>query len=163
MSKPTAFDMNIILPVASRGLLNDAEIIKQAIQKNDPTIFIRIISKEKGYLPLILKSFSVVLRKLLGTKQVTFHLEEIQPFFINFSSQNFFIPNQEWLRGRTRSKMNEQNMAVLCKTQYALEQLSSLCKNIRYLGFTSINRNNNTLPDFNQFIHIAGKSPPKRY
>jgi len=161
MTKAVCFDINIILPVASRGLLNDAKIIKQAIHKNEPSIYVRIISKEKGYIGILLKSISVLLSNAFNKKQVSFHLEEIQPFFTRLSSQNFFIPNQEWLRGRTRSKMNDKNMTVLCKTKYAVKQLEAISSTIHYLGFISINRNNNTEPDYNKFIHIAGKSPQK--
>jgi hypothetical protein len=161
MTKPACFDINIILPVASRGLLNDAEIIKQAIHKKDPSIYVRIISKKKGYISILLKSINVLVSYVFKQRQVSFHLEEIQPFFTRLSSQNFFIPNQEWLREKTRSKMNDDNMVVLCKTKYAVEQLKALSSKIHYIGFTSINRNNSTIPDYNKFIHIAGKSPQK--
>ncbi|MFT7005542.1 MAG: hypothetical protein ACJAXJ_000040 [Colwellia sp.] len=161
MFTKTPFDLNIILPVASRGLLNDAIILKQAAQEHDANIHVRIISKEKGYLGIAIKSLAMSIRYLLRIKQVSFHLEEIQPFYTNFSKHNFFIPNQEWLRGRTRSQMKNKNIEVLCKTNYAVEKLANISSSIRFLGFTSISRNNSTSPDYNKFIHIAGKSPQK--
>jgi glycosyltransferase involved in cell wall biosynthesis len=161
MVKAPPFDLNIILPVVSRGLLNDAIILKQAVQEHDANIHVRIISKEKGYLGIAIKSLAMSIRYLLRIKQVSFHLEEIQPFYTNFSKHNFFIPNQEWLRDRTRSQMKNKNIEVLCKTNYAVERLANISSSIRFLGFTSINRNNSTPPDYNKFIHIAGRSPQK--
>lgn len=156
------YNINIILPVASRGLLNDADIIKHAIQQNNPNIYVRIISKEKGYFGLLLKLLNFLIHKSLLVKQVTFHLEEIQPFFSKLSIRNFFIPNQEWLRGTTKKNMNKYGMHTLCKTQYAYERLKNKTERISYLGFTSKNRHKQEpIRDFKKCLHIAGKSPQK--
>jgi hypothetical protein len=153
---------NIILPVASRGLLNDADILETLIKSIIPNISVRIISKEKGTLGLIIKTIAFLINCLLRRKQTSFHLEEIQPFFVKLSKYNFFIPNPEWLRGKTLKQMNSPSITTLCKTHYAVEQLAEFSSSIQFMGFTSKDRTDTTIQkDFNKYIHIAGKSPQK--
>ncbi|MGJ8694376.1 MAG: glycosyltransferase [Thalassotalea sp.] len=146
----------------SQGLKNDALIIEHALRNViGKQHKIRLFSGADSKIINIKKLLSLVIDKLCLKKQVTFHLEEIYQELSYFCNENILIPNQEWLRSHTQKAITNKTH-IWCKTQYAVKQLSHLNNNVSFLGFCSRDMNDeNIQPDFNKFIHIAGKSEQK--
>lgn len=147
----------------SQGLQNDVSILKDAlktIELNELKMrnFSGADSKLFNFLQLFLM---LVERYIFNRKQITVHLEEIYQEISHFSDVNILIPNQEWLRSGTRKAIKPSTL-IWCKTQYAVKQLQHLNNNVEYLGFCSRDLlDADITPDFNSFIHIAGKSEQK--
>lgn len=147
----------------SQGLKNDAEILSGAIcYALDKDVRFRYFSGAQGKFQNLLALLKMIYaRYVLRRRQITFHLEELYTEISPFSSKNILIPNQEWLRSRTEKAITPDTL-IWCKTHYAVRQLQHLNDNVSYLGFTSRDMNDPEIePDFNKFIHIAGKSEQK--
>jgi hypothetical protein len=147
----------------SQGLTNDAIILTNALTElYGGNVNIRHFSGSDTKLKNIKKLLSLMIDKyFLKQKQITFHLEEIYTEISPFSDQNILIPNQEWLRTGTQKAIKPETY-IWCKTHYAVKQLKHLNDNVEYLGFCSRNLLDESItPNFNSFIHIAGKSEQK--
>ncbi|CAA0362865.1 Group 1 glycosyl transferase [Alteromonas infernus] len=154
--------LNIFLPVASKGLLNDAEILSSAWCSCLPNTNIHIISKNKGIAFVFFQLIGIVFRKFTFRKQVAFHLEEVQSGFKRFNDLNIFIPNQEWLRSLSATEMAKSDVITFVKSKYALTKVQSTASELYYLGFSSKDINlPNVKPDYSKFLHVGGKSPQK--
>jgi glycosyltransferase involved in cell wall biosynthesis len=147
----------------SQGLINDAQIISEALTELfGPTIKIRKFSGKNGKLKNLLNLLYLIVNRFLFSKeQITIHLEEIYTEISPFSNTNIFIPNQEWLRSKTQKAITP-NTYIWCKTHYAVKQLAHLNDKVSYIGFCSRDMNIESIhPNFDKFIHIAGKSEQK--
>ncbi|MFT7005544.1 MAG: hypothetical protein ACJAXJ_000042 [Colwellia sp.] len=147
----------------SQGLTNDAIILTNVLTElYGGNVNIRHFSGSDTKLTNIKKLLSLIINKyLFQQKQITFHLEEIYTEISPFSNQNILIPNQEWLRTGTQKAIKPETH-IWCKTHYAVKQLKHLNDNVEYLGFCSRNLLDESItPNFNAFIHIAGKSEQK--
>lgn len=154
--------LNIFLPVASKGLLNDAEILSSAWRSCLPNTTVHVVSKNKGIAFVFLQLIGVVFRKLTFRKQIAFHLEEVQSGLKRFNDLNIFIPNQEWLRSLSAAEMAKSDVITFVKSKYALAKVKSIASEIYYLGFSSKDINlPNVKPDYGKFLHVGGKSPQK--
>tara|TARA_R110001583_G_scaffold7158_5_gene35646 strand:+ start:16831 stop:17811 length:981 start_codon:yes stop_codon:yes gene_type:complete len=147
----------------SQGLTNDAIILTNALTElYGGNVNIRHFSGSDTKFTNIKKLLSLIINKyLFQQKQITFHLEEIYTEISPFSDKNILIPNQEWLRTGTQKAIKPETH-IWCKTHYAVKQLKHLNDNVEYLGFCSRNLLDESItPNFNAFIHIAGKSEQK--
>ena len=147
----------------SQGLTNDAIILTNALTEiYGKNVNIRHFSGSDTKFTNIKKLLALIICKyFLQQKQITFHLEEIYTEISPFSNQNILIPNQEWLRTGTQKAIKPETH-IWCKTHYAVKQLKHLNDNVEYLGFCSRNLLDESItPNFNAFIHIAGKSEQK--
>jgi glycosyltransferase involved in cell wall biosynthesis len=154
--------LNIFLPVASKGLLNDAEILSSAWCSCLPNTTVHIVSKNKGIAFAFFQLIGIVFRKFTFRKQIAFHLEEVQSGLKRFNDLNIFIPNQEWLRSLSAAEMAKSDVITLVKSKYALAKVKSIASEIYYLGFSSRDINlPNVKPDYGKFLHVGGKSPQK--
>ena len=154
--------LNIFLPVASKGLLNDAEILSSAWCSCLPNTTIHIISKNKGIAFVFFQLIGIIFRKFTFRKQIAFHLEEVQSGLKRFNDLSIFIPNQEWLRSLSAAEMARSDVITFVKSKYALAKVKSAASEIYYLGFSSKDINlPNVKPDYSKFLHVGGKSPQK--
>jgi len=71
------------------------------------------------------------------------------------------VPNQERFPRRHLNRLRHVDH-VLCKTRHAASVFSAYTDNVRYIGFTSNDRNLPAItPDYSRFFHLAGKSTLK--
>lgn len=93
---------------------------------------------------------------------INIFLEIINIRWISNARENWIIPNQEWFEPHWKNVLLRFNK-ILCKTQCALNTFRTINKRVKYIGFTSEDK---YLPeiqkDFNQFLHVAGKSGTKQ-
>ena len=91
---------------------------------------------------------------------INIFLAQFKPEWASAAKLNWFIPNPEVcdLSKETLQKFD----LILCKTKETVKIFKSLCKEVYYLGFTSIDHYQPQFnKDFKRYVHIAGKSPTK--
>ena len=89
-------------------------------------------------------------------------LEIINIRWMTQAKENWIIPNQEWFEPHWKNALLRFNK-ILCKTHHAFNIFRTINKRSRYIGFTSEDKYDpNIDKDFNQFLHIAGKSGTKQ-
>lgn len=90
-----------------------------------------------------------------------FHIERVAPWWKRKAGLHFLIPNQERFPERLLPRLGMVDR-VLCKSLHAEEIFSRHHKDVRFIGFTSEDRNMpGAEPDFGRFFHLAGRSTLK--
>ena len=153
----------VIISGNSVGLENDAKVMQVALKKHYPSIHVTLLL---GREPTIKKYQAVgklCIKSMISRNLIFIHMEELQSRLTWLAKQNYLIPNQEWFRSLTEKNiLANQHIHLLCKTEEAMRAFADLSERTHYLGFSSINR---YLPkadkNFNQFLHLAGKSKKK--
>lgn len=136
------------------GLANDAELLKQTLEKFNMDVSI-VSYPEIAYIREveIVKSLT----------DVNIFLEHIHSKIINFAKINVFVPNPEWMNNR--DTFLAQNMDhILCKTRHCFTQMNQYFQNKTiYIGFTSIDRSSKLSghTKFDKCLHLKGVSKYK--
>lgn len=90
-----------------------------------------------------------------------FHIERVAPWWKRKVSRHFLIPNQERFPERLLKRLGMVER-VLCKSRHAEEIFSQHHADVRFIGFTSEDRNLPDMePDYERFFHLAGRSTLK--
>lgn len=153
--------VNLICGKNQVGLSRDAELLRTQLESRgwqvrdlDPRS--RNAYRDRFYCALRLPDFS-------GTSypwraDVNLHFEKPFHRWRWTAPINALIPNPEWCpRHLLRNPDNLH--VILCKTRHAQRIFSELGCTTDYLGFTSPDRDLPAeTPDYNRFLHIAGKS-----
>ncbi|WDS35893.1 glycosyltransferase [Pseudoxanthomonas sp.] len=87
-------------------------------------------------------------------------LERIYRGVLPAAHRNVLIPNPEWMLDKWLPLL-PQFERVLCKTRNAERVFSELGCNTRYIGFTSEDRFDASVPRERAFLHVAGRSTAK--
>ena len=95
-----------------------------------------------------------------GRADLQVSLEHIYPPALPLARRNLWMPNPEWFKPRWRSELDGLS-GTLCKTRHAEEIFTDLGCRPRFVGFTSEDRRDQTVPRERRFLHLAGKSPVK--
>lgn len=86
---------------------------------------------------------------------VNLHVGPMIPRFFPYARRNYLIPNQEAFQERFCRFLPEFD-AVLCKTRHAVEVFGNLGARVEYLGFTSEDHGDPSVPkDMNRFLHLC--------
>ena len=93
---------------------------------------------------------------------IAVHLERVSPsWWRRKATRHILIPNQERFPRRligTLDRIDE----VWCKSRHAEEVFRNLGKKVKYIGFSSLDREiPSTNPDYDRFFHLAGSSTMK--
>lgn len=136
----------------SQGLLNDLLILKRKLKEKYKVY--EIVCEERD------------IYNIKNDKKVDkqFFLEHICPNLLQNSECNIYIPNLEFINKNDLKLMKTKYINhVIAKTQHSYEMLSSLLDNkVFKWNWTSIDRKISRInPDFNQYLHIKGKSKYK--
>lgn len=91
---------------------------------------------------------------------VNIHLELIGIKAMSVAKKNIFIPNPEWMEDAFRYSVKQMD-AVFAKTHDTERIFKALHPNVRYIGFTSVDRYMPEVKKKKKFIHLAGKSTLK--
>lgn len=139
----------------SRDLGLVAGLLADAGHAIEPVAF----SNEKG-LRLLRISGMQVARCWKGRADLQILLEHFYPPTLSLARRNLWMPNPEWFRPRWRDKLAAID-GTLCKTRHAETIFADFGCGPRYVGFTSQDRLDRTVPRQRRFLHLAGKSPVK--
>lgn len=101
---------------------------------------------------------------LLSSKfraDAAFHVERVAPWWKWKADRHFLVPNQERFPERLVPRLGMVDR-VLCKSRHAEEVFSRHHADVRFIGFTSVDRMlPEAEPDYGRFLHIAGRSTLK--
>jgi hypothetical protein len=149
------FIVDIFVPSRSKGLLNDANVLRDAIGKLHTRIIV---------YPLIATEMSIEVNNARFNFQPMSNVAVfIETLFEHNNLQHYarriLIPNIEWL---SESDCNIAEALITDfwhKSKFSLDSLTKMYpkKNHLYLGFTSQKFKANAL-DYNKFAHFPGKS-----
>lgn len=138
--------INIVSRDNGVGLSRDIQIIKKLLLAKGHTVSFNDFSKVNSNELFDLNIF----------------LEVINIRWLTRSKENWLIPNQEWFEPRWKPSLFRFNK-ILCKTKDAQRIFTLINKRSKYIGFTSDDRYlPNIEKDFNQYLHVAGKSGTKQ-
>ena len=138
-----------IITHKSQGLLNDCKILKEKF-------------KEKYNVnEFICDERDIYTIKQNKTYDKQIFIEHIYPNLLNNSICNIFIPNLEFINKNDFNLMKTGHIKyIISKTNCSYESLYTLFGDkVLKWNWSSINRNINRInPDFDQYLHIKGKS-----
>ena len=135
----------------SQGLKNDCLILKNKL-KDKYEVNVSIYEEYKYFK----------IKKIKYDKQI--FIEHIFPHLLNNSKCNIFIPNLEFINESDYKLMKSNAIKyVIAKNNFSYKSLfKHLGNKVVKWFWTSIDRNiKNITPDFNQYLHVKGKSKLK--
>ena len=95
-----------------------------------------------------------------GRADVQVFLERIYPRCLSLSKRNVLVPNPEWLLDKWLPFLPRFDL-VLCKTRHAQRIFDTRGCPTAYIGFTSDDRRDVSVPRERAFFHLAGSSAAK--
>jgi glycosyltransferase involved in cell wall biosynthesis len=108
----------------------------------------------------LLSEARAIAKSSLVKAAVNLHLEDFKLRWKDAARQNWWIPNQEWQRIPLEEIKHHVDL-VLCKTKEAVAIFTSLGFATRYIGFTTGDRRDLSIPREWRALHVAGQSPHK--
>lgn len=132
------------------GLDRDATLLRDALAARGVLVK---YPRMKNPMDVISSSFNA---------DAAFHLERVAPWWWQRKAKHhFLIPNQERFPLRLVNRLATID-AVLCKSHHAAGIFSKFHPQVRFTGFTSHDRLDPEIePDFQKFLHLAGRSTLK--
>lgn len=95
-----------------------------------------------------------------GRTDVQVFLERVYPRCLPLSKRNVLVPNPEWLLDKWQPLLPRFDL-VLCKTRHAQRIFDARGCPTAYIGFTSDDRRDVSVPRERAFFHLAGSSAAK--
>ncbi|MFO8085535.1 MAG: glycosyltransferase [Desulfobacterales bacterium] len=177
--------MKILLVFSNtgRGLRRDACLLKKIIETQGHTVSIAPFPPAGRYRRRILhlynrskillvpsaikRPFETIEHQIRRIVVLNFplivHLQNIYPGYINRTSRNWLIPNQEWFDPE-RIKYLADMQTILCKSRHAMHIFKKLHPDAVYAGFSGAIQTGSNVgknKDFRSFLHVAGNSKAK--
>lgn len=115
--------------------------------------------KEKGLRNLKICTLWAA-RPWRGVADAQISLEHPYPLSYGLGRRDLLVPNPEWFRPHWHKALPRMD-ALLCKTAHAQRIFSDMAIDARFIGFTSEDRLDASVPRERVFLHVAGKSPIK--
>ena len=143
---------NIIARQNGVGLDRDVSLIREELiaMGHEVTVSHR---KEKNYIHRVLQR--------TPEYDVNIFIERVFPNWVPFAEKNILIPNQERFPRRHISRLKKVDL-VLAKTRHAETIFTELGCRTAFTSFTSEDLNLDEIsPDYNKFLHLAGRSTMK--
>jgi hypothetical protein len=91
---------------------------------------------------------------------INIFLEILDVRYFEFGRKQVLVPNPEWFYAEWIMDLARVD-AVLCKTQDALRLFERMSQRAAYVGFTSRDRHDATVPRAREFLHVSGRSREK--
>lgn len=141
----------------TKGLNNDALILKEAIEKKYPTSNITL----HKYPEICI--YRNIIHPTIGTtkkQNYQFFIEHIHEGLITYAHMNIFIPNIEFISSNDINLLKSIDM-IVAKTEHAYNVLTKMHPKIdvEYWGWTSLDRvEDKSNRNFNEFLHVKGCS-----
>lgn len=139
------------------GLSRDLELLAEALRAGGATVDAHGLPR-RGRLA----EWLTRLRFATGAPRydVNLMLERIRPEFFRAARRNVLVPNPEYFRPCDRQALAGID-EVWVKTHHAVPLFEALDARTRWIGFTSPDRNDPTVPRRHAFFHGPGRSNNK--
>jgi len=148
------------------GLTKNLQLLRAALTQSGHRVEITAIRRGKLHKllhPLRLRA-RVAWRGLRGRDareyDVNLLLERIRPEVFPLARHNVLLPHPEWFDPRDRAPLAAIDR-VFALTHHAVPIFENLGKRVDYVGFTSEDRRDASVPRERAFFHLAGRSPNK--
>jgi len=152
--------VNSIVMQHSKGLLMDGRVIANALYDSPVVLTESHIGRPNGTVIQLVGELFRIGYYSLRKFDLNLHIEDVKPRWLRSARKNWWIPNPEWMRSPPES-LREHVDLVLCKTRVAEEVFSSLGFPTKYIGFTTVDRMDQTIGREPRALHVAGNSPNK--
>lgn len=151
--------INLLVPSHSRGLRRDADVLSGALQNQHGW---QIATRRYPARTVVgrLGAHASVALTAIRKADVNIHIEEIASRWLRVAHCNVWIPNQEWVRTHTAAAMQYVDL-VMCKTDHAGEIFAQQGFRSTFIGFSSSDRLDRSIPRLRRALHVAGTSPNK--
>lgn len=141
------------------GLSRDMQLVAGLLEQAGHAVEVVGFGNEKG-VRMLREAGMWIARGWRGRADVQLSLEHLYPLSLGLGRRNLLIPNPEWFRDKWRPVLPRVDR-VLCKTRHAERIFGELGCDTRFIGFTSEDRLDRTVPRTDAFLHLAGRSPVK--
>lgn len=148
------------------GLTKNLRLLGEALAAAGHRVSVTAIRRGKLHKllhPLRLRA-RVTLRRLRGLEarefDVNLLLERIRPEVFPLARHNVLLPHPEWFDPRDRAPLAAIDR-VFALTHHAVPIFEQLGSQVDYVGFTSEDRLDRSVPRERSFFHLAGRSPNK--
>jgi hypothetical protein len=139
------------------GLSRDLPLLADALKRAGCTTEIRGLPHRGGFAEWLTR---VQLARKAPAFDVNVMLERIRPEFERAARRNVLIPNPEYFRTQDRAALSGMD-AVWVKTHHAEKLFRALGATTCYIGFTSPDRLDASIPRRQAFFHGPGRSGNK--
>jgi len=153
--------VNLLIHLHTAGLRHDLQVWRRALQASGVQSTITAFHRRLEHRVLR------AVRKLKGRISprppfdVNIFVEDIEESWCSLAHVNVFVPHQEWVFDDLRAKLPLMD-SVFCKTHYAAHLFDAIGPDVRYVGFTSVDRYDPAVQKgYSQFLHVAGSSHQK--
>jgi glycosyltransferase involved in cell wall biosynthesis len=166
--------INVIYADNGSGLSRDAVVVNEALTLAGHRVWLTPLAPRK--YPLSLNYAPEIARHVVrSVKQgaarawakrsrfwdVNIFLERLVPDYFEYARVNCLFPHQEWLTQEDRGRLRDIDM-VFFKTRHAMEILASEAKGSAFVGFTSPDRQDSSVPPrWDAALHVCGWNPHK--
>jgi len=157
MSSPEPARIQLLGRDNGAGLSRDLGLLSDALRGSGATVDARGLPR-RGRLA----EWLTRLQGAVGTPRydVNLMLERIRPEFARGARRNVLVPNPEYFRPRDRQALARID-EVWVKTRHAVPLFEALGARTRWIGFTSPDRNDPSVPRRHAFFHGPGRSNNK--
>lgn len=160
-----ALRVNLIAWNNGVGLTRDLVLLADALRRSGFDVHVTAIGRGKlrKWLRPGLVRLRAALRRLLkgGPRfDVNLMLEHVRPEDFASARINLFVPNPEWC-GEVDVALLPRLDGVLVKTRHAERIFDELGARTAFIGFTSDDRLDASVPREQRFFHLAGRSSNK--
>lgn len=157
MSPPEPARIQLLGRDNGAGLSRDLSLLAGALRDGGAMVDARGLPR-RGRLA----EWLTRLQGAIGTPRydVNLMLERIRPEFVRSAQRNVLVPNPEYFRPRDRRALARID-EVWVKTRHAAPLFEALGARTRWIGFTSPDRNDSSVPRRHAFFHGPGRSNNK--
>lgn len=144
------------------GLITDARVIRDTLSALSR---FRITDRHTNRRRLVDRARSWISRRLPVGKRVAdlnIFFERIAPEWLPTARINVLVPNQEWVAPKTYRLLHSMD-AILCKSRYGEKAFAKHYRGrISYIGFTSPDAYEPTVPVTTPFLFISPERARKK-
>jgi len=166
VSEPTPTRVHLVARDNGAGLSRDITVLTEAIAGGGFGLTVSALGQgglRRGARSARLRSrlaWEAFRRGRSSRFDVNLMDERIWPNFRNLAQRNVLLPHPEWFDPRDRAPLAAIDR-VFALTRHAVPIFESLGSRVDYVGFTSEDRLDRSVPRERAFFHLAGRSPNK--
>ncbi len=160
-SRGNRLRVNLLIHVHAAGLRQDLRVWRRALRASGAEVTLTAFNPQFHHRAI--RAVRKVAGRLIPRPpfDVNIFVENIVESWCPLARVNVFVPHQEWAFEDVRAKMHLMDY-IFCKTRYAAQLFGASGAEVRYIGFTSLDRYDPAVKkDYNRFLHVAGSSIQK--
>lgn len=141
------------------GLSRDLRLVSETLVQAGHDVEVIAFGGSKG-INALRQGGLILARSWRGRADAQIFIERVYPTLFELGRRNLLIPNPEWFPMQWRLHLPGFEH-VLCKTLHAQAIFRNIGCETTYVGFTSEDRLDATVPRERAFLHVAGRSSAK--